>query len=468
MNLLDSALASIKPRKDDTIVDRLNYYYSVVIIIAMALTLTAKQYVGHPIQCWVPSEFSKAWEQYAENYCFVYNTYWVRPDEKIPQKVDDRTNRQLIYYQWIPFLMALEAAFFYLPMIFWSQTNTGSGLNIASMVHTVSGIETTEFFERKKAVITICQHFEDTLQLRYVWKIGASKLDTFLKLGRLDGCYVSNIFIITKIFYIINITGQFIMMNQFLGQNNYAWGANILSDIIDGKDWELSGNFPRIALCDFTVRTLSNVHRYSIQCVLVLNMFNEKIFLFLYWWLILVGIMTFCDMLIWIWNTRTSMRRLLYMKRFIRVSPNDDCIFREFCDNFINADGTLLLRMVSLHANELFTQDVLKILWDNFCNQIQLTNVYSNNNKAKKNNNNFENKLLKRYSSADCDFSLQQNIDFDVPFYKVKLKNPSYSDKVATTFSNASIVQSRSLIAIEKPDYLNVRRQSSASVAVPI
>lgn len=43
------------------------------------------------------------------------------------------------------------------------------------------------------------------------------------------------------------------MMNQFLGQNNYAWGANILSDIIDGKDWELSGNFPRIALCDFTV-----------------------------------------------------------------------------------------------------------------------------------------------------------------------------------------------------------------------
>lgn len=103
-----------------------------------------------------------------------------------------------------------------------------------------------------------------------------------------------------------------------------------------------------------------------------------------------------------------------------------------------------------------------------FSNQIQLTNVYSNNNKAKKNNNNFENKLLKRYSSADCDFSLQQNIDFDVPFYKVKLKNPSYSDKVATTFSNASIVQSRSLIAIEKPDYLNVRRQSSASVAVPI
>ena len=68
MNLLGSALSAIKPRKDDTMVDRLNYYYSAVIIIVMAITLTAKQYVGQPIQCWVPSEFSKAWEQYAENY----------------------------------------------------------------------------------------------------------------------------------------------------------------------------------------------------------------------------------------------------------------------------------------------------------------------------------------------------------------------------------------------------------------
>lgn len=92
-------------------VDRLNYYYSAVIIIVLAITLTAKQYVGQPIQCWVPSEFSKAWEQYAENYwyafveimrwdwrsrpvlcfSFVHNTYWVRPGEDIPSGVDERS-----------------------------------------------------------------------------------------------------------------------------------------------------------------------------------------------------------------------------------------------------------------------------------------------------------------------------------------------------------------------------------------
>ncbi|KAI1721619.1 innexin domain-containing protein [Ditylenchus destructor] len=376
MNLLSSALTSIKPRKDDTIVDRLNYYYSSVIIIVMAITLTAKQYVGQPIQCWVPSEFSRAWEQYAENYCFVYNTYWVRPGEDIPQEVDSRTKRQLIYYQWVPFLMALEAGFFYLPMIFWSQTNGKSGINIANMVKTVEGTDTSENAERKKAVLAICHHLEDSVRLRYVRREGATKLDYYWKLGMLNGNFVSNMFIFTKLLYMVNIVGQFLMMNQFLGQHNHAWGANILHDIIEGRDWELSGNFPRISLCDFTVRTLSNVHRYSIQCVLVLNMFNEKIFLFLYWWLVLVGVMTFLDMIYWSVCTRISSRRIGYMKKFVRVSPDDDYIFREFCDKIINADGTMLLKMLGVHTNELFTQDVLKILWENYRAQTQLKHVF--------------------------------------------------------------------------------------------
>ena len=32
--------------------------------MVMSVTLTARQYVGSPLQCWVPAEFSKAWEQF--------------------------------------------------------------------------------------------------------------------------------------------------------------------------------------------------------------------------------------------------------------------------------------------------------------------------------------------------------------------------------------------------------------------
>ena len=50
MFFLDNFLKGIKPRFDDDIVDRLNYYYTAMILVILALTMSAKQYVGQPIQ----------------------------------------------------------------------------------------------------------------------------------------------------------------------------------------------------------------------------------------------------------------------------------------------------------------------------------------------------------------------------------------------------------------------------------
>lgn len=63
MNFLGSFLSAIKPRTDDDPIDRVNYYYTVVIILVFSITISAKQYVGAPIQCWVPAFYTGAWEQ---------------------------------------------------------------------------------------------------------------------------------------------------------------------------------------------------------------------------------------------------------------------------------------------------------------------------------------------------------------------------------------------------------------------
>lgn len=57
MQALNRVIDSVRPKRDDDAVDRANYIWTPLIMGFLAMTIAAKQYVGEPLQCWIPAQF---------------------------------------------------------------------------------------------------------------------------------------------------------------------------------------------------------------------------------------------------------------------------------------------------------------------------------------------------------------------------------------------------------------------------
>ncbi len=113
------------PQADpDDFVDRLNYRYTVILLNVFSAIVTNRQFSSKQIQCkktnrhffcffqffpvhlgWVPAMFTSGYEDYTNHICYITNTYYVNQTQKIPTSRAERQSLQLLYYQWIPFIL---------------------------------------------------------------------------------------------------------------------------------------------------------------------------------------------------------------------------------------------------------------------------------------------------------------------------------------------------------------------------
>lgn len=300
----------LEDRFEDDAFDRLNYQITPFLFVLFSLVNISKLYIGSPINCFTKAEFRPGWIQYAHDYCLIENTYYLRTNESIPIEHETRGQKYISYYQWVPFILVLQACSFYVPHVIWRSFNWISGFQIRTIVKTAKESAVLPQAENREVVLKIARSMYHATKLRHrtLNMINPQMLVTFL-------------YMTMKLSYLLLICFHLFVFKHFIGNLSFAFGV-----IEHRGEWEKSGLFPRVTVCDFSILRFGQQLNFTLECVLPLNMFNEKIFVFFYFWLIFMFGLTVIS--IFIWAIRLRNRTDFYL-RLLRVYSQNEHITQD-------------------------------------------------------------------------------------------------------------------------------------------
>ncbi|KAF6038821.1 hypothetical protein EB796_002871 [Bugula neritina] len=193
-----------------------------------------------------------------------------------------------------------------------------------------------------------------------------------LGVGKRFGSFLLPMYLIVKLLYIANAIGLIFLMDKFLGIDFVNYGSDIVKSVQD-SDYKMPSRFPYVTLCDFFIRrTGHNVQRYTIHCVLPANIFNEKCFMFLWFWLVFVAAASTIGLILWLFtacsgvNMSFTKKYLGIMGRLDNRDRDTDHLLHSFVHEYLRQDGIFCMRLVIKNTNDAIGGEIFAACWDHF------------------------------------------------------------------------------------------------------
>lgn len=279
------SLLKLDKTKIDNIVFSLHYEVTVIILVSFSLFVTTNQYIGDPIDCMIDNIPKK----FIDSYCWIYGTYIV--SNKINGKIgydiiqpgvtnfikDGKSEiKNYAYYQWIGFVLLFQALLFYIPYYVWKTWENGR-IKMLSTNLNIPVLDAVYRAERQSAVVNYVYenlHHHNIYLLRFIF------------------CELLNL---------MNIIAQILFIDYFLDGEFKTYGIQVVEFTQMQPEVRIDPMariFPKVTKCSF--------HKYgpsgSVQfldglCLLPLNIINEKIYIFLWFWFLILSILSLCSII---------------------------------------------------------------------------------------------------------------------------------------------------------------------------
>ncbi|TGZ73315.1 hypothetical protein CRM22_001587 [Opisthorchis felineus] len=407
--------------------DRLNL--ATVMLFALSASIVGvKQYIMNDISCYIPvSPSGDKFKEFLNDYCWVRGTIplargEVFPDSEATWDEYDKY-RRITYYQWVPFVLGLQCILFYIPHIAWQAVCAQrSGGDLFALVKSAAEASTSERGAREKQVKRVAEFLEDMIDgqrdchrpsaRRRLQHRAYEMCGICVVSKRLGTCLVFS-YLAVKVLTIVNAILQVYLIQRFLGfyadgssghksmelgktydsdgavvvvpnenenLNGFGFGLTVANHIRQGRDWPETILFPRVAYCRVPgIRLVGVENTYTAQCALPINMLNEKIYIFFWFWIMFLIAACVLSLCIWLVRMVIAPRRKDFIKRFLRIkgvlSRQGTQIARSDLDDFIDVylrrDGVFLVRMLALNAGEVITAEIVTVLYNNYVKHIE-------------------------------------------------------------------------------------------------
>ena len=251
--------------------------------------IIASSYIGDPIQC-------KDGNDFINTVCWIHGTYHISKNinkeiynqdrickrgygtygttyYKPEQLTEDAKDTDTTYYQWVPFMLVLHGFIFLASAKLWKVLEGGL----------------LEQFGTRKEIKLLVEPEEVT-------KRANQSATRFMSLSRRRNNRYFMQFVLCEFGNIVALTFNFCLIDLFLGGRFKYYGSDVARFLLNKENIELypedpmCSAFPTLTACDIRAGGAipGSVDKQSIICILSQNIINQKIYLALWLWMILL------------------------------------------------------------------------------------------------------------------------------------------------------------------------------------
>ncbi|XP_066140017.1 innexin shaking-B isoform X1 [Euwallacea fornicatus] len=347
MDLLRSfyTLTQTNALTTDSIIFRLHTKATVVVLMTFTVLVTTRQYVGNPIDCIHTRDIP---EDVLNTFCWIHSTFTVvdannriiTDQAHYPGVLFTGTRpiKQVRYYQWVAFILFFQAILFYTPRWLWKSWEGGK---ICALMMDLDVAVCSDIEKKQKKKLMI-DYLWENLRFHNWWAY------------RYYFC---------EVLALINVVGQMFLMNKFFDGAFLMFGFDVIAFINTDQEDRIDPMiqiFPRMTKCTFRKYGVSgDEEKHDALCILPLNVVNEKIYVFLWFWFVILSILTLLMVVyrvIIIFSPRMRVYLLRMRYRLVRKEVIDTIVRRSKMGDWF------LFYMLGENVDSLIFRDVLQDL----------------------------------------------------------------------------------------------------------